>query len=113
LLARANRVVRPEDFRTVVRRGRRSSSSLAVYYRLEREPAEPARFGFIVSRAVGGAVERNLLRRRMRAVGRELVDAGARGTDVVVRALPGSAQHGWASLSADMHDALDSELMPR
>jgi ribonuclease P protein component len=58
-------------------------------------------------------VERNLLRRRMRAVGRELVDAGASGMDVVVRALPGSAQHGWASLSADMHDALDSELMPR
>jgi ribonuclease P protein component len=112
-LARANRVVRPEDFRTVVRRGRRSTSSLAVYYRLEKSSADPARFGFIVSRAVGGAVERNLLRRRMRAVGRELVDAGAVGTDVVVRALPGSAQQGWASLSADMHTVLDSELMPR
>jgi ribonuclease P protein component len=108
-----NRVVRAEDFRTIVRRGRRSTSSLAVYYRLERAETDPARFGFIVSRAVGGAVERNLLRRRMRAVGRELVDAGASGMDVVVRALPGSAQHGWASLSADMHDALDSELMPR
>ena len=113
MLAKANRVVRPEDFRTVVRRGRRSASSLAVYYRLDREPAQPARFGFIVSRAVGGAVERNLLRRRMRAVGRELVDAGARGTDVVVRALPGSAQHGWASLSADMHAALDATLIAR
>ena len=106
-------MVRPEDFRTVVRRGRRTASPLAVYYRLDRGASEPARFGFIVSRAVGGAVERNLMRRRMRAVGRELVDAGAGGSDVVVRALPGSAQHGWASLSADMHDALDSELMPR
>jgi ribonuclease P protein component len=113
LLARANRVVRPEDFRTVVRRGRRSTSELAVYYRLARTNTEPVRFGFIVSRAVGGAVERNLVRRRLRAVGRQLVDAGAQGADVVVRALPGSAQHGWASLSADMHDALDSELMPR
>ena len=106
-------MVRPEDFRTVVRRGRRTASSLAVYYRLERDAGEPARFGFIVSRAVGGSVDRNLIRRRMRAVGRELVDAGAVATDVVVRALPGSAQHGWASLSADMHDALDSEVMPR
>ena len=113
MLAKANRVVRPEDFRTVVRRGLRSSSSLAVYYRLDREPGDPLRFGFIVSRAVGGAVERNLIRRRLRAVGREFVDAGVRGSDVVVRALPGSAQHDWASLSADMHDALDASLMSR
>jgi ribonuclease P protein component len=113
LLARANRVVRPEDFRTVVRRGRRSSSPLAVYYRLERDPSDPVRFGFIVSRAVGGAVDRNLVRRRMRAVGRQFVDAGAQGADVVVRALPGSAQRDWASLSADMHDALDAPLMTR
>jgi ribonuclease P protein component len=82
-----------------------------VYYRLERAEADPVRFGFIVSRAVGGAVERNLMRRRMRSVGRQLVDSGARGMDVVVRALPGSAQHGWASLSADMHDALESHLL--
>jgi ribonuclease P protein component len=84
-----------------------------VYYRLDREPTDPIRFGFIVSRAVGGAVERNLMRRRMRAVGRQFVAAGAHGADVVVRALPGSAQQDWASLSADMHDALDSTLMSR
>ncbi len=106
-------MVRPQDFRTVVRRGRRSTSPLAVYYRLERDASDPVRFGFVVSRAVGGAVERNLVRRRMRAVGREFVDAGARGSDVVVRALPGSAQRDWASLSADMHDALDAPLMSR
>ena len=113
MLAKANRVTRPEDFRTIVRRGRRSSTALAVYYRLERESADPARFGFIVSRSVGGAVERNLLRRRMRAVSRQLVDSGARGMDVVVRALPGSAQQGWARVSADMHDVLDSPRVAR
>jgi ribonuclease P protein component len=113
MLARANRVVRPEDFRTVVRRGRRSASPVAVYYCLDRAASDPVRFGFIVSRAVGGAVERNLMRRRMRAVGRQFVEAGAHGTDVVIRALPGSAQRDWASLSADMHDALDSPLMSR
>jgi ribonuclease P protein component len=113
MLAKANRVVRPEDFRSIVRKGRRSSTALAVYYRVERDPADPARFGFIVSRAVGGAVERNLVRRRMRAVGRELVSSGAAGADVVVRALPGSAQHDWVSLSADMHAALDTPLIGR
>lgn len=111
MLAKANRVVRPDDFRTVVRRGRRTSTSLAVYYRLDRTSADPVRFGFIVSRAVGDAVERNLVRRRMRSVGRQFVDSGARGADVVIRALPGAAQRGWVSLSADMHDALDSQLL--
>ncbi|HWH26500.1 MAG TPA: ribonuclease P protein component [Pseudolysinimonas sp.] len=112
MLARANRVVRPDDFRTVVRRGRRTATGLAVYYCIKRDPAQPARFGFIVSRAVGGAVERNRVRRRMRAVARELVDAGATGSDVVVRALPGSAQADWATVSADVHTALDPRLIP-
>jgi ribonuclease P protein component len=113
MLARANRVARPEDFRAIVRRGQRSSTSLAVYYRLDRVPSEPLRFGFIVSRAVGNAVDRNLLRRRMRSVGRELVEAGGRGVDVVVRALPGSAQRDWATLAADMHHELDERVGAR
>lgn len=105
MLAKANRVVRPEDFRAVVRRGRRRTAPEAVYYRLARE-GEPLRLGFIVSRAVGGAVERNRLRRRMRAVGRELVDGGRRGEDVVIRALPGSAELSWTELSGRMRSEL-------
>jgi ribonuclease P protein component len=101
VLAKANRVVRPEDFRAAVRRGRRHASREAVVYRLARE-GEPVRFGFIISRAVGGAVERNRLRRRLRAVGREVVDAGRSGEDIVVRALPGAAQLSWDELSGRM-----------
>lgn len=104
-------MVRPEDFRSVVRRGRRSTTPSGIYYRVDRTEADPLRFGFIVSRAVGSAVDRNLVRRRLRALARQAVDAGGRGADVVVRALPGSAQRSWDSLSADMHAALD--LPPR
>lgn len=111
MLARANRVVKPSDFRVIVRRGRRSSTPGALVYRLEREPDDPARFGFIVAKTVGNAVERNLVRRRMRAICRSVVDAGGRGSDVVVRALPGSAQRDWASLSAEMHEILDPALI--
>jgi ribonuclease P protein component len=60
---------------------------------------------------VGNAVERNLVRRRYRALGREFIEAGARGNDVVVRALPGAAQRGWATLAGDMHTALDPSLL--
>lgn len=104
-------MVKPSDFRAIVRRGRRTSSPSTLIYRVERDPADPARFGFIVAKTVGNAVERNLVRRRMRAVCRSIVDAGGRGSDVVVRALPGSAQRDWASLSAEMHEILDPALI--
>jgi len=109
VLARANRVVTADDFRAVVRRGRRSVSPSAVYYRLERSAGDPLRVGVIVARSVGNAVERNKVRRRYRALGREFVEAGARGSDVVVRAL--AAQCGWTTLAGDMHTALDSSLL--
>lgn len=109
MLAKANRVVLAEDFRAAVRRGRRSTTPSAVYYRLATAPDRPLRFGFIVSRTVGNAVNRNLVRRRLRALGRTRVDAGGRGEDVVIRVLPADGtQHSWDSLSADMHAALDS-----
>ena len=83
-----------------------------MYYRLATDPAAPARFGVIVSKAVGNAVDRNRVRRRLKALGRGLVDAGHRGEDVVIRVLPGSAQESWDSLSADMHAVLASADTP-
>lgn len=111
MLARVNRVVLPADFRAAVRRGRRATTSTAVYYRLPTDPAAPVRFGVIVSKAVGNAVDRNRVRRRLRALGRGRVDAGHRGEDVVIRVLPGSAQRHWDSLSADMRDVLDPPVV--
>jgi ribonuclease P protein component len=111
VLAKANRVTRADDFRMAVRRGRRSVTPAAVYYRLERGADDPLRVGIIVSRSVGNAVDRNLVRRRYRAIGREFVQAGAHGSDIVVRALPGAAQCSWATLAGEMHSALDSTLL--
>ena len=113
MLARANRVVRAEDFRAVVRRGRRSVTPSAVYYELPREPEAPLRVGIIVAKSVGNAVDRNLVRRRYRALGRDFVQAGGHGVDLVVRALPGAAQRSWTSLSGEMHAALDGTLLDR
>ena len=49
-------------------------------------PGEP-RFGLIVSKAVGGAVVRNRVKRRLRALAAGLIDESSAMT-VVVRALP-------------------------
>lgn len=113
MLPKANRVVRAADFRSTVRRGRRVRTPSAVFYRLATEPNRPLRFGFVVSKEVGTAVDRNRLRRRWRALGRHYVDAGRCGEDVVVRALPGAAQRDWGSLSADMRAAIDSPVSSR
>ena len=99
-------MVLPADFRAAVRRGRRATTPSAVYYRLATDPVAPMRFGVIVSKAVGNAVERNTVRRRLKALGRGVVDAGHHGEDVVIRVLPGSAAATWDSLSADMHAVL-------
>ena len=106
MLAKANRVVLADDFRAAVRRGRRSVTPAAVLYRLPRS-GEPLRFGFIVSRSVGDAVLRNRVRRRMRAIGREFVDAGGFGEDVVVRALPAAGSLSWSELSEQLRGSLD------
>ena len=55
-------------------------------------PGQPARVGFVVSKAVGNAVVRNRVKRRLRHLTREHLPAlaGLPGSAVlVVRALPG------------------------
>ena len=120
MLARANRVTRPADFRTAVRRGRRIGTSGVVLHVFERPGLvrpdvlgsdelpgpQPSRFGFIVTKAVGGAVTRNLVRRRLRSLSRELLTTMPDGTDVVMRALPGSDQLPWATLHAEIAKGL-------
>ena len=67
---------------------------LYVFARPEAElPGEAApRLGLVVSRQVGGAVERNRVKRRLRAAFDELRDAVAADRDYVLIARPGLAE---------------------
>lgn len=107
MLAKPNRVVRGDDFRMTMRRGRRVSATHAVVHLADRSEGEPARFGFVISKAVGGSVTRNRLRRRLRAISSELVGTGFTGTDVVVRALPGSGTLDWVTLHHEISAAIE------
>lgn len=62
--------------------------------------------GFAVSKAVGGAVIRNRVKRRMRAVMAELLPTLPSGSGVVVRALPASAGATFTQLRDDLSGAL-------
>ena len=98
MLAKANRIVRGDDFRRIVRTGRRAGCELAVVHRAKPEAAD-ARFGFIVSKRVGNAVIRNRVKRRLSELVR--AELGSIETaDIVIRALPAAGAADLATLRA-------------
>ncbi|MCH0538768.1 ribonuclease P protein component [Streptomyces sp. MUM 203J] len=114
MLPTENRLRRREDFATAVRRGRRAGRpTLVVHLRsgttdphAPGESAPPTRAGFVVSKAVGGAVVRNQVKRRLRHLMRERLAALPPGSLVVVRALPGAGDADHAQLARDLDAAL-------
>ena len=113
MLAKANRITSADDYRVIVRRGAKVAGAHTVSYLRSRESGSDARFGFIVSKKVGGAVRRNLVRRRLKAAGYEAVGDGVGGVDVVVRALPSSSDAEWPALRAEVLRAVASRRSTR
>jgi len=89
-----------------VRQGRRSASrNLVVHLLLEESEQRATRVGFVVSKAVGPAVVRNRVKRRLRHQAREQLSSLERlpGSAVlVVRALPAAATATSAELGRDL-----------
>jgi ribonuclease P protein component len=110
MLAAAQRVRRSADFADTVRTGRRAGrGAVVVHLNVPAPPPmgpAPARAGFVVSKAVGGAVQRNLVKRRLRHLARERLAALPAGSALVIRALPGAAARSYAQLGADLDGAL-------
>ncbi len=82
---RESRLLRHADFDRVYREGKRHfSTHMTVFYLPRTEPPVAGlRIGLTVSRALGGAVDRNRLRRRMREAVRFTRPASAPALDVV------------------------------
>ena len=112
MLAADARLRRRDEFTATIRGGRRAARGALVVHLIA--PAEvstvesgaPVRAGFVVSRAVGGAVRRNRVRRRLRHLMRERLSALPPGAQVVVRALPGAAERTHTELAIDLDAAL-------
>lgn len=114
---RRGRLTRSRDFDAVYKRGRSVANRHLVVYAFER-PAderatgEGARLGLSVSRKVGGAVERNRVKRVLRE---QFATSGATllpDVDVVVIARPGVAEYEEERGSAALGDRL-RELLER
>lgn len=108
MLARENRLIKADDFRSTMRLGRKIAADHLVAYVKRDETQTHTRFGFVVAKTIGGAVKRNLVKRRMREIARELLKENLSGFNIVVRALPGAAEIDWPNLKSELIAAVHS-----
>jgi ribonuclease P protein component len=90
-------------YRRTIRTGRRAGSRTVVVHLGEADdPGRAARVGFVVSKAVGNAVSRNRVKRRLRHLSREHLASLPGSAVLVVRALPPAAEASYQELGADL-----------
>lgn len=112
MLPEPHRLRRPADFSSTVRRGRRAARRDVVVHALAEAQAdslisEPGpRFGLVVSKAVGPAVIRHRVARRLRHICADLLGDVPAGTYVVIRALPGAATSSSQNLDGQLRSGL-------
>jgi ribonuclease P protein component len=101
LLPRELRLRESRCFQSVYRRGRSWSNLRLVVHALPRGEPEK-RFGFVVGKKVGGAVQRNRVRRLLREACRALASRVPWGVDVVIVGRVGAAEASLVELTADL-----------
>jgi ribonuclease P protein component len=97
------RLLKHADFQVVYKQGRKHfSGNMTAFYRENQSIAGP-RVGFTVGKVLGGAVDRNRIRRRMRSAVRNHLRELARPLDVVL--------HPRKSVLNLQFSQLDAEIM--
>ncbi|MGI8578640.1 MAG: ribonuclease P protein component [Nocardioidaceae bacterium] len=107
MLPSRHRLRRSADFARAVRRGRRAGSPTLVVHALGAGGPQPTEVGFVVGKAVGGAVVRNRVKRRLRHAMSQRLNRPAASL-LVVRALPAAADVDFCTLCADLDRCLDT-----
>lgn len=106
MLSREARLTSSADFRRVVAQGARTGRDKLVVHAM-KTTGPAARAGFVVSKAVGNAVVRNSVKRRLRHLCAPRLLASPFPVDVVVRALPPAAT---GDLRADFSSAWEATM---
>jgi ribonuclease P protein component len=108
-------MVASRAFTQTVRSGRRAGARTLVLHFLPAVTptasvlgwgGSPPRVGFVVGKAVGPAVTRNRVRRRLRHLAAERIGGLPESAALVVRALPAAAEASYAALGEDFDAAL-------
>ena len=108
MLARL-RLRRSLDFRAVYSARRvRHGRLLAIHSRPNQ--LDHPRVGFSISKKVGGAVQRNLVKRRLRHLAMDRLRGSDRGLDLVVVVRPAAAGAAFAELESEFRALTDQVL---
>ena len=100
-LPREARLVRRGEFDAVYRAGkRRSSSHFTVFFRANALPQ--SRFGVSIKKALGGAVVRNRIRRRVREIVRCHRQEISAGWDIVIHPKKSVERADFAVVTAEL-----------
>jgi ribonuclease P protein component len=94
---------RRADFDEIGRRGRAQSNPLLILRSLRTERGE-TRIGLSTPRTLGGAVQRNRIRRRLRELVRGRIGRIGPGWDLLLIARPLAATASWAELGEALDD---------
>ena len=103
------RLSKSADFQRVYRQGRSAASRHLVLYAFPREEVENGagiRLGVSVGRRVGGAVERNRVKRLLREAAARVTPGLSSDVDLVIVARPGLAE----ALAGERLDWLETEV---
>ena len=106
MLPAHHRLVDSDAFRVTVRSGHRSGSRTLVVHLDRGDSDAPVRAGFVVSKAVGNAVVRNRVKRRLRHLAAQRLGRLPAGGVLVVRAQPLAATATAAALASDLDTCL-------
>jgi ribonuclease P protein component len=121
---RTERLLRHADFERVYKLGKRHFSASMTFFYLERSDLKPQdsqtkghriaksvpgssalRVGFTVGRTLGGAVERNRMKRRLREAVRLSSPAGSVTADVVINPKKALARANFANVVSEVRSA--------
>lgn len=101
------RMTRSTEFSTTVSKGVRSAQpDLVVHMALDGDDPSGPRIGLVVSKAVGNAVVRHRVSRRLRHSVYPVLGLLQPGHRLVIRALPGASTASSARLADELAEAL-------
>lgn len=99
---RSFRLLKHADFQAVYQQGKKQFSSNMIAFYRDRGEAGGPRVGFTVGKVLGGAVQRNRIRRRMRAAVQRRLHELTRPLDVVLHPRKSVLELDFTSLEAEL-----------